>query len=70
MGQFFDKFGDNIFIKKEDENYFSVTTDIQLSPPFFAWCFQFGNKIKILSPENAIEGYMNLLNCCKNNYEN
>lgn len=26
---------------------------VELSPPFWGWIFQFGNKVRIISPENV-----------------
>lgn len=53
-----DKFGEDITITKKTMNYFIVSVDVVVSPPFFAWLFQFGNKVKILSPGKVKQDYM------------
>lgn len=52
-----DRFGKDITLEKVDENNFAVRINIAISSTFFAWIFQFGSKVKILSPENIIEKY-------------
>lgn len=52
-----DRFGKDISIEKADENNFVIRIKVAISYAFFAWVFQFGNKVKILSPENVVERY-------------
>lgn len=39
-----------------DESYVA-TVKVQLSPTFWGWLFQFGNKMKVISPDTVIEEY-------------
>jgi len=46
----FDRFGLDVKIHKQNDGWFTITENITVSPTFFAWVLQFGDKAKILSP--------------------
>ena len=46
-----DKFGERIEINACKRNLCKATVEVMVSPVFFGWCFQFGNNMKILSPD-------------------
>ena len=52
-----DRFGEGVKAARSEDNpdSFIATIQIALSPTFYAWVFQFGRGIKILSPKNAVE---------------
>ena len=52
-----DRFGEGVKTARSEDNpdSFIATVQIALSPTFYAWVFQFGGGIKILSPKNAVE---------------
>ena len=52
----YDRFGskDTVYTAY-DEKYFTVTTKIHLSRPFYGWVFGFGNNAKILKPQRAVD---------------
>ena len=52
-----DRYGKDIIIEKVDQNSFSVRIKVAVSSTFFAWVFQFGDKVKILSPERVVKRY-------------
>jgi predicted DNA-binding transcriptional regulator YafY len=52
-----DRFGKDIVIGKKDESSFYIWIKVAVSSTFFAWISQFGNKVKVLSPDNVIEKY-------------
>lgn len=52
-----DRFGKDVVIGKMDESSFYIWIKVAVSSTFFAWISQFGNKIKVLSPESVIEKY-------------
>lgn len=56
----FDKFGEKIRITKEKGGKYVTTVQVQVSPTFFGWVFQFGSKMKILSPKNVEKQYKNI----------
>lgn len=45
-----DKFGSDVVMHKLDENNFYISKDINVSPTFFGWVFQLGEKAEILEP--------------------
>ena len=63
MNSVMDHFGDLADTKPVDDCTFRLTAEVSLSPTFFAWVFQFGGKVKILEPTEAVEKYRNLINC-------
>ena len=53
----FDRFGDDIRIKKADDNTFSVDVTMQISKTFFAWIVGAQGKVKIKSPRKAVDEF-------------
>jgi len=57
-----DRFGMGVrMLPEEDGEHFSVFVDVAPQPPFFAWVFQFGGAVKIISPENVAGEYREML---------
>lgn len=52
-----DRFGKDIQIGKVDEDNFHIWIKVAVSSTFFAWIMQFGNKVKVLSPESVKNQY-------------
>lgn len=50
-----DKFGTNVKTSIVDAFHFKTTVELELSPPFYGWVFQFGGDIRIESPDEAKE---------------
>ena len=61
MNSVLDHFGDRAKTEPVDEHTFRLTAEVSLSPTFFAWVFQFGGKVKIEGPDEAIVKYQTLL---------
>ena len=40
-----------------NDNTCMATVYVQISPTFFGWLAQFGNKMHVISPANVIEQY-------------
>ena len=57
----FDRFGRDIMTEYKNDKTSTATVRVALSPPFYSWVFQFGGKIKIVSPEAAKKGYRSLI---------
>lgn len=57
MNSVLDHFGEKAKTRQTDETHFELTAEVSLSPTFFAWVFQFGGKVKIQGPEEAIQRY-------------
>ena len=53
LGVVIDRFGKDSVTYKIDDNSFMAILTVKLSPPFWGWIFQFGNRVKIVSPENV-----------------
>lgn len=51
-----DQFGKDTILIPTDENHFTTTLPVELSPPFYAWVATFGRGAKILTPASAIDG--------------
>lgn len=51
----FDRFGSKIILSKIDEDRYSFSTDVQISPIFLGWCCAFGDKLKVVAPDSVVE---------------
>ena len=49
-----DRFGEKIICHQNSENSFYINVDVQISPTFWGWLFQFGTKAKILAPTQVV----------------
>ena len=56
-GPVIDRFGRDTMILASDENHFTVSVNVAVSPQFFAWVFGFGTAVEILAPDNVREDY-------------
>lgn len=50
-----DRFGEDVFLCRFGEEHFLIRTQVVLGKTFFAWLFQFGGEVRLISPKNAIE---------------
>ena len=57
IGPVFDKFGEDTPMTMIDKTTCSATVHVQISPTFFGWVAQFGNKMRIISPDRVIKQY-------------
>lgn len=60
-GELFNKFGLNVTILANREEYFEVSLKADIDENFYSWVFAQQGKVKILSPVSAQEKYMELL---------
>ena len=60
-GVVLDRFGRDAILVPEDENTFTYTATIAVSPTFLGWLTQFGAKAKVLYPESVVEAHRKLL---------
>lgn len=56
-GAVYDRFGENVEMSAADNDKIRATIQVQLSPTFWGWLFQFGKQMKIISPNEVIEEY-------------
>ena len=66
-----DRFGTRgvVYSTDEDERYLRATFKVAVNPPFFAWVFGFGKKMKIISPSPVIERFKEHLDKIRGMYE-
>ena len=65
-----DQFGKDIMMMTDDDEHFTFTYKVDISPPFFAWVATFGHSIKILSPDDAVKGMRDFLQKSIDMYKN
>ena len=63
------KFGESVRVSKVDDTHFSVKLEVQISPTFWGWLFQFGDQAKILAPKSVIDEAKQELTKMLNCYE-
>ena len=57
-----DRFGEDVKTERIEPERFIATVNVSLSPTFYAWVFQFGGEVRILSPAKAVEDIMIMAN--------
>ena len=50
-----DRFGKDVFINKKNEDSFHIIVEVVVSDTFLGWLFMFGDKVKIIAPEQIKE---------------
>lgn len=56
-----DKFGKDIMMIPFDNEHFTITVPIEVSPTFYAWIATFGRRVKILGPEPVVRGMLEFI---------
>jgi len=54
VGAVLDRLGRDVMLIPDGEAFFTVRTDVVVSPQFFAWVLGFGSKAQILAPESVV----------------
>lgn len=57
----YEKFGLDTKIRSCGDDQFIAKVELQLSPTFYAWVFQFTGKMRIIAPESVCDEYMGML---------
>lgn len=57
----YEKFGLDTKIRSCGDDQFTAKVEVQLSPTFYAWVFQFAGKMRIIAPEWVCDEYMEML---------
>ncbi len=57
IGAVQDRFGEYVSIVRTSPKKCVASVQLQISPTFWGWIYQFGRKMKILSPEEMVEKY-------------
>lgn len=69
LNTFIDRFGSKADFKRINQEWIEVNVDVQVSPPFYAWVFQFKDKVVIEAPTQVITDYTNHLLDSYSNYK-
>lgn len=64
-----DAFGQKVMIMPLDEDHFTVNVYVEVSPTFFAWITNFGNKIEIANPPQVREQFKDHIKSIMKAYE-
>ncbi|MBO5111354.1 MAG: WYL domain-containing protein [Clostridia bacterium] len=64
-----DRFGNDVLLSPLDDDHFRVSMPVELSPPFYAWVATFGRRIKIVSPQEAVDGMKEFLKRASDMYD-
>ena len=68
LSDMFDRFGDDIRIRKVDDNAYSVDVSVQVSKTLFAWIVGTQGKVKIRSPRKVLDEFNNFVAKIKEEY--
>ena len=49
-----DRYGESVRINPIGDGKFTVRLDVQISPTFWGWLFQFGSEAKVIAPEQVV----------------
>lgn len=56
-GAVIDRFGRDVIIIPGGDGYFTVRTEVFISPVFYSWIFAFGADARIVKPQSAVEEF-------------
>lgn len=60
--------GKDTFYFQEDNDHFTVTTNVEISEQFFAWLCGFGEKVKLIGHEDTIADFKRYLDTIRGMY--
>lgn len=61
IGVIYDKFGEDTKMERIDDTTCSARVNVQISPTFWGWIFQFNGELQIKEPQYIIDTYKSLL---------
>ena len=50
-----DQFGTNYILKEAGEDYFTISIRTAITPTLISWIMQYGDKVKVLGPNELID---------------
>lgn len=68
-GVVLDRFGQDVMLIPDGEEYFTVTLPLVMSPQFFGWLFGLGDGVELTAPERAVQAYRAQLAAVSGLYE-
>ena len=69
VGVVYDKFGIDIPVVKSDDSHFVCHINVAVSPNFLSWIMSFGDKAKVIAPQNVVDELCNLADKIRNLYD-
>lgn len=63
-----DRFGQDVMLIPDGEEYFTVALPLVMSPQFFGWLFGLGDGVQLMSPPSAVEAYQKQLSTVSSLY--
>lgn len=57
IGVVLDRFGKDVFLRREDDGHFKIQVKVQVSPQFFSWVFGLGTQVKLLTPPAVVQAF-------------
>lgn len=61
MDSIIDRFGYDVETELQDDDHFIARAEVAVNNVFFGWVFGFGRKVKILTPENVVKQYREMV---------
>ena len=61
MNSIIDRFGEDVPVQIVDADHFSAQVTVDLSSNFYGWVFASAGKMKITAPQEAVEGFREVL---------
>ncbi len=68
IGVIKDRFGEDFTVMRADEARSDIVVSVYPSQQFFGWVFGLGNKVTLISPQNVVEDFKNMVNKVSKNY--
>ena len=68
-GVIIDRFGQDVMLVPDSDEFFTVTVEVVASPPFWGWLFGLGADVELLSPSWAVEEFKARLRDLQKLYE-
>jgi predicted DNA-binding transcriptional regulator YafY len=68
-GVMIDRFGRDVSFFRADSRHFDIYVNVAVSPHFLTWIMNFGDQIKIISPESVKDELVSLAKKTLSQYE-
>ncbi|MBR4727658.1 MAG: WYL domain-containing protein [Clostridia bacterium] len=53
----YDKFGEDLVLTRVNADALEATLDVEISPPFWGWLFQFAGEMTVIAPQSLADEY-------------
>ena len=69
IGVVMDRFGTDVIVQKISDTHFRVKHDVTVSNQFYGWIAGIGPSVKIVHPQNVVDGFKEFIDSVRSNYE-